>query len=89
MLILTLFKDLRFILFLSPAVVPMTFSLKVLYGSTMHLIVHQLLPGNPIENTTELWRQIRVEYHLQGTTCRMGTLKYSMFNPKGGAFFFS
>jgi hypothetical protein len=32
----------------------MTFSLKVLFGSTMHLMVHQLMPGTPTENTTEL-----------------------------------
>ena len=88
-------KDLRAILFLRSvlmsvrsAVVPMTSSLKVLFGSTMHLMVHQIMPGTPEENTTEMWRQIRLEYDLQRTPSRFGQLKLSMFNPKGGAFFF-
>ena len=98
MLILSflLFKDLRFTLFLRAvlmsvrsAVVPMTSSLKVLFGGTMHLMVHQIMPGSPSENTTEMWRQIRLEYDLQQTPSRFGQLKLSMFNPKGGAFFFS
>ena len=69
------------------AIVPMASPLKVLFGSTMHLLVNQIMPGTPQENTTELWRLIRVEYAAEKTPTRFGSLKYSMFNPKGGPLF--
>ena len=65
----------------------MTSSLKVLFGSTMHLVVHQIMPAaqSPEQNTVELWRLIKAEYDRQRSTARFSQLKLSMFNPKGGA----
>ena len=61
------------------------FAMKVLYGSTMQLLVHQIMPGGPEENLKIMWKGIRDQYDAQNITSRFGTMKMSMFNPKGGA----
>ena len=62
--------------------------MEVLYGSTMHLLVHQAYPpADPATNTMRLWGEVLEEYVRRRTSVRFGQLKYSMFNPAGGPFF--
>jgi len=51
----------------------------------MHLLVHDIMgvDKTPQENTTKLWAETKVEYDLLNTPSRFGSMKLSMFNPKG------
>ena len=51
----------------------------------MHLLVHDIMVGGktPEEKTAKVWAEIQVEYDLLNTSTRFGSMKLSMFSPKG------
>lgn len=51
----------------------------------MKLLVHDIMVGDktPEENTAKVWAEIKVEYDLLNTSTRFGSMKLSMFSPKG------
>lgn len=59
--------------------------MKVLYSGVMHLLVHDIMVGDktPEEKTAKVSAEIQVEYDLLNTSTRFGSMKLSMFSPKG------
>lgn len=55
---------------------------KVNNGSTMSLLVHEVLPDDPAQNLANLWKEILVEYDVQNIPLkkRFGSLRMSMFS---------
>jgi hypothetical protein len=52
----------------------------------MQLLVHRVMPSqDPVENTKTLWRDIKEQYKSQQTSAKFGSMKMSMFSPKGCA----
>ena len=59
---------------------------KVLYGSVMQLLVHDIMPDPTAdENLKVLWREMKQQYDAFKINSRFGQMKMSMFNPKGRA----
>ena len=60
---------------------------KVLYGSTLHLLVHAVLQESPQANLTYIWEQIKKAYILFNVDARLrfSSMKMTSFAAKGGA----
>ena len=59
---------------------------QVLFGSVMQLLVHRIMPSEcPLENTKQLWLDIKDVYRREKTDARFSTMKMSMFSAKGCA----
>ena len=60
---------------------------KVLYGSTLHLLVHVVLQESPQANLTYIWEQIKKAYTLFDVDARLrfSSMKLTSFAAKGGA----
>ena len=59
---------------------------EVLYGSTLHLLVHHVLGGEPHQNLATIWAEIAEAYRLFSveSSLRFSKLKLTSFSLKGG-----
>jgi hypothetical protein len=53
---------------------------KILLGSTLYVLVHDVLKGTVPENLEEVWKDIEAEYKVQNTANRYGRMRQTMFH---------